>query len=179
MGKRGPKPRYATPEDFNRAVEDYFSRCEDDGIFPDYAGLRVFLHLSQDRIDQLCKADYTGEDSKKYSEILNRARDRRESWLARTATSPADLRSAAPPRSSGRARRIPPPSDSTRQSPGLPSGPMPTTAIRPQRSHWHCTYAFRILKLLSIWECPGRSPDTPFACPIWTRFFYLILCIFS
>lgn len=87
MGKRGPKPRYATPEDFGRRVDEYFSGCEEDNIFPDYAGLRVFLNLSQDRIDQLCKADYTGEDSIKYSEILLRARDRRESWLARTATS--------------------------------------------------------------------------------------------
>lgn len=87
MGKRGPKPRYATPEDFGRRVDEYFSSCEEDNIFPDYAGLRVFLNLSQDRIDQLCKADYTGEDSIKYSKILLRARDRRESWLARTATS--------------------------------------------------------------------------------------------
>lgn len=108
MGKRGPKPRYAEPEDLERAVNEYFDQCEEDGVFPDEAGMRVFLNLSRSRLDALAsppssdctdsktiQEDYTGENNnynyKKYREILARARDRRESWLARTATSTPKL----------------------------------------------------------------------------------------
>ncbi len=95
MGKRGPKPRYATPEDMAAAVDAYFESCEAQGVFPDLAGMRVYLNLSQSRLDELCSppdssVDNTSQDNnnnyKKYREILSRARDRRESWLAKTAT---------------------------------------------------------------------------------------------
>lgn len=91
MGKRGPKPRYETPEDLERAINDYFDQCEAEGVFPDSAGMRVFLNLSQERLDQLCKEEYNPSGFKKYQAITARARDRRESWLARTATSTPKL----------------------------------------------------------------------------------------
>lgn len=91
MGKRGPKPRYAEPEDLERAINEYFDQCEEQAVFPDSAGMRVFLNLSQERLDQLCKEEYTGAKYKKYLALLARARDRRESWLARTATSTPKL----------------------------------------------------------------------------------------
>lgn len=91
MGKRGPKPRYAEPEDLERAINEYFDSCEEQGVFPDSAGMRVFLNLSQERLDQLCKEEYNPGSFKKYQAITARARDRRESWLARTATSTPKL----------------------------------------------------------------------------------------
>lgn len=102
MGKRGPKPRYAEPEDLERAINDYFDQCEADGVFPDEAGMRVFLNLSKSRLDALSSPPSTdiqddiqrennNNNYKKYREILARARDRRESWLARTATSTPKL----------------------------------------------------------------------------------------
>lgn len=102
MGKRGPKPRYAEPEDLERAINEYFDQCEEQNVFPDEAGMRVFLNLSRSRLDALSSPpspDSTdsktiqGDNNnyKKYREILARARDRRESWLARTATSTPKL----------------------------------------------------------------------------------------
>lgn len=101
MGKRGPKPRYAEPEDLERAINDYFDQCEADGVFPDEAGMRVFLNLSKSRLDALASPPSTdiqddiqrenNNNYKKYREVLARARDRRESWLARTATSTPKL----------------------------------------------------------------------------------------
>lgn len=112
MGKRGPKPRYAEPEDLERAINDYFDQCEEQGVFPDEAGMRVYLNLSKSRLDALAsppsdstdlqddiQRENTRESTresnnnnyKKYREILARARDRRESWLARTATSTPKL----------------------------------------------------------------------------------------
>lgn len=103
MGKRGPKPRYAEPEDLERAINDYFDQCEADGVFPDEAGMRVFLNLSRSRLDALssppsdtdtqddAQRENNNNNYKKFREILARARDRRESWLARTATSTPKL----------------------------------------------------------------------------------------
>lgn len=102
MGKRGPKPRYETPEDLERAINDYFDQCEADGVFPDEAGMRVFLNLSKSRLEALSSPPSTdiqddiqrennNNNYKKYREVLARARDRRESWLARTATSTPKL----------------------------------------------------------------------------------------
>lgn len=91
MGKRGPKPRYASPEDLEAAINAYFQDCEEKDVFPDSAGMRVFLNLSQERLDQLCKQEYNPDNYKKYQAINARARDRRESWLARTATSTPKL----------------------------------------------------------------------------------------
>lgn len=82
MAKREPKVKY-TPETLRKAVDAYFSQCEEAGVCPDYAGLRVFLDISKDTIARFCNPDVYPEEHEEYGEIFARARDRRESWFTR------------------------------------------------------------------------------------------------
>lgn len=80
MGKRGPKPKYNDPLELQKRIDDYFDACTESDTFPDVAGLRLYLDVSTDTIEAMCKRD------PQYTDIFTRARDRRESWLARRAT---------------------------------------------------------------------------------------------
>lgn len=78
---RGRPPEYNTPKTLRLAVEKYFSACEEAGVFPDFAGMKDTLKLSQKDIDNMiCKEN---PDHEEYLYIFEVARDRRESWLAR------------------------------------------------------------------------------------------------
>ena len=78
MGKRGPKPKYGSPELLQEAVDKYFLDCENNGdTFPDYAGMCVFLGLTKKRLEDI------GNSSDEYFEILETAKLKREMWLSR------------------------------------------------------------------------------------------------
>lgn len=65
-----------SPQALTQAVEGYFSLCEGQGIFPDLAGMRLALGMSQKELDSLSR-------SPEYRRVLDQAKDRRESWLVR------------------------------------------------------------------------------------------------
>jgi len=66
------------------AIDEYFAKCEEEGTFPDNAGLRLYLGLSQDEVNRLCDPE-TNDKWKAYRKEFDRARDMRESWLVREA----------------------------------------------------------------------------------------------
>ena len=49
MAKRGRKRTYENADELRAAVEAYFDECEAQGIFPDWAGLKVELGPTDDR----------------------------------------------------------------------------------------------------------------------------------
>jgi hypothetical protein len=77
------RPRSYTPAELDKAIDDYYARCELDGVCPDYAGLRVHLGVGKSTLDRYCNPDEHPEDYTEYRETLARARDRRESWFVR------------------------------------------------------------------------------------------------
>ena len=72
--------KYKTPEEFQIAIDNYFRDCEEKNIFPDLAGMRLYIDISQDTEERYSK-------QKGYAEILKKAQDRRESWLTRRVMS--------------------------------------------------------------------------------------------
>lgn len=84
MAKPGPKRKYDSPDKLRAAVEAYIARCEELGIFPDEAGMRLDLDISAQTLDKYCKDEETGSE---YRDILDWAKDKRESFLVRKMTS--------------------------------------------------------------------------------------------
>ena len=84
--KRGPKKTYENPEDLRAAVDNYFADCEERGIFPDYAGMKLFIGIVSDTTIERYQ---TGDDAfgEACREIFSEAAAKRESWLVRKMTS--------------------------------------------------------------------------------------------
>ena len=74
-------PPAMTPEKLEKKVNDYFTECLAQDVFPDRAHMILFLGLPTDVYRQY----ETAEDSMDaaFSEVLKRARLRREGWLSR------------------------------------------------------------------------------------------------
>lgn len=70
------KKAYATAAAFKKAVDKYFEDCETKGIFPDHAGMKIALGLSDKTLSRYAEDD-------EYAEILEECIDRRESYLTR------------------------------------------------------------------------------------------------
>lgn len=71
----------ASPIDMGKGMKKYFDDCEKKDVFPDYAGMRLALGLSQEDVENYCR-----EGSPQYiayRQLFDRAKDRRESWLVR------------------------------------------------------------------------------------------------
>ena len=83
MAKRGRKALY-TPEALEKKIDEYFACCEAEGEFPDLAGMRLWLGLSERTLNRYRSGE--GRRHEQYREILDRARDRRESFLVRKMT---------------------------------------------------------------------------------------------
>lgn len=85
METRGRKPTYGNPTALRTAIDKYFDDCDEKRIFPDYAGMKIFLKISEADIEAL------QHDSNRYHEdfikVFTYAKDRRESWLVRKMTS--------------------------------------------------------------------------------------------
>ena len=73
-------------EALRAGVEAYFSQCEAEGVFPDWAGLKLFLGQFD---DQTYEQWQEGDDERAAAcrEIFSMAAARRESWLIRKMTS--------------------------------------------------------------------------------------------
>ena len=72
----GGKRKFETPEDLAVAVEEYFDKCEAEDVFPDEAGMRIFLNAGYSTYYKWLKIP-------EYQEIFQRAQERRESFLVR------------------------------------------------------------------------------------------------
>lgn len=81
MAKRGPKRKYETPQKLADAIEEYFEEMDEKGVFPDLAGMRLHLGISQATLNAYSTGE--GEEAQVYRDVLEAAKDRRESWLAR------------------------------------------------------------------------------------------------
>lgn len=68
-----------TAEELENKVQRYFAESIAEGCFPDYAGMRLSLGLSEEEIGRLC-------ESEDFAAVFRRARDRRESYLVRRMT---------------------------------------------------------------------------------------------
>lgn len=83
------KKAKVSPEELSKAIDIYFQECEEENIFPDEAGMIIFLedNLSISSASYRRYADAKEDDEKEtYKElakVISRARDRRESWLTR------------------------------------------------------------------------------------------------
>jgi triphosphoribosyl-dephospho-CoA synthetase len=77
-GVRVPREK-RTVEEFDKEIESYFKTCQEEGIFPDEAGLILFLGLEQEEYRRLRE----GKRGKGYAAAISRARLRRESIIVR------------------------------------------------------------------------------------------------
>lgn len=84
MGKRGPKPLYESPEALKKKINAYFAETEAKDEFPDAAGMRLYLGMSEKTIKAYQEEGH--ENYEEYREIFSEARDRRESYLVRVMT---------------------------------------------------------------------------------------------
>lgn len=84
MAKRGPKPLYESPDALRKKVEEYFDEMEGKGEFPDLAGMRLFLRMSESTMKTYQSEDH--ENYEEYRAIFDEAKDRRESYLVRRMT---------------------------------------------------------------------------------------------
>lgn len=90
---RGRKRKIETVDAFRAAVMQYHKECEEanngEGIFPDPAGLRLFLKKTAGltKSDLKAMSDGDSEFAQGIRDILDEAQDMRESWLARKMTS--------------------------------------------------------------------------------------------
>lgn len=84
MGKRGPKPLYERPEDLKKKINAYFAEQEAAGEFPDFAGMRIYLGMSEKTIKAYQEEGH--DNYEEYRAIFDEARDRRESFLVRRMT---------------------------------------------------------------------------------------------
>ena len=86
MAKRGRKRTYENADELRAAVDAYFDECEAQGIFPDWAGLKVQLGPTDDRTyEEWQKGD--SDFAKECRDIFSKAAAKRESWLVRLMTS--------------------------------------------------------------------------------------------
>ena len=78
-----PRP-YKSADELKEKMQEYFTDCDVDGVFPDEAGMRIYLDLGHESYRSYM-------DDKDYEKVFDWAMDMRESWAAR--------RLAAEPRS--------------------------------------------------------------------------------
>lgn len=84
MAKRGPKPLYESPDALRKKIDEYFTIMEEKNEFPDLAGMRLYLRMSEATMKKYQEENH--ENSEEYREIFNEAKDRRESFLVRRMT---------------------------------------------------------------------------------------------
>lgn len=73
--------KYNSPDELRAVVDEYFKRAVNANIFPDYAGMKIFIGLKDERTVK----KYRDEDPE-YDEIFEEAKLRRESFLVRRMT---------------------------------------------------------------------------------------------
>lgn len=84
--KKKPPPAmpFKTPDALWRKMKEYFEHCEQEndgaGVFPDEAGMRIFLKLGHESYRSY-------REDPEYQKVFDWAMDMRESWLARRLAS--------------------------------------------------------------------------------------------
>lgn len=74
----GPPRPYRTPQELKKKMAEYFQYCQDEmgGVFPDEAGMRIFLDIGH--------ASYRSYlDDPEYERVFDWAQDMRECWASR------------------------------------------------------------------------------------------------
>ena len=84
---RGRPKSFADSDAFRKAVEDYVFSAEADGVFPDEAGMRLALKCSKRTVEHLISETENPDHYLEYREVLDWAKDKRESFLVRKMTS--------------------------------------------------------------------------------------------
>lgn len=84
MAKRGPKPLYESPDALRKKIDEYFITMEEKNEFPDLAGMRLYLRMSEATMKKYQEEGH--ENFEEYREIFLEAKDRRESFLVRRMT---------------------------------------------------------------------------------------------
>lgn len=75
----GVSRRVISAEELRVQVQDYIAQCAQAELFPDCAGMRVFLGLSREDMEKI-------SEDKDCKAVLDYAADCRESWLVRRMT---------------------------------------------------------------------------------------------
>lgn len=83
----GRPPAICTPEQLKDWTKKYCDACEERNIFPDFAGMMLWLCLEDEDIERFQDPDNPNYEG--FKRALAYGRRRRESWLARTMTSDA------------------------------------------------------------------------------------------
>lgn len=80
MTRKKSTSKYPTPEELKAKVDEYFTLCQEQRQFADYAGMRLFLGLKKKDIEEMCS---DGELADEYIDVFDYAEDRRECLLVR------------------------------------------------------------------------------------------------
>lgn len=75
----GRKPKFSTADELRKQVERYMADCEAEDVFPDLAGMRLYLGISERTMQR-----YSEEEG--FREVFEYAKDCRESYLVRRMT---------------------------------------------------------------------------------------------
>jgi hypothetical protein len=68
---------YRTPAELKKKMQAYFDSCREDGdVFPDEAGMRIYLNLTKEEYQEYL-------DDKTFNRVTDWAEAIRESWAAR------------------------------------------------------------------------------------------------
>lgn len=78
---RGRRPEWNDYKKFNTAIDDYFELCTEEDVFPDYAGMLLYLKIDKETAKSFCNEG--APDAEEFRRAFNIAAMRRESWLAR------------------------------------------------------------------------------------------------
>lgn len=71
------------PDRLRADIEEYFDVCAQKREFADYAGMKIFLELSDDDISDLCDETITGENAAVFRKHFEYAKNKRKSLLVR------------------------------------------------------------------------------------------------
>ena len=83
METRGRKPKYDSPEKLREAVNKYFEACKAADVFPDFAGMCLNLKVTKQTLAKYCDPERNPDKYSDYQDILDEAKNRRESYLVR------------------------------------------------------------------------------------------------
>lgn len=89
--KKGRKRKYETPEHLKRAIQAYIDQCEAADVFPDEAGMRLFIGITRREYYSLTSDKENPEYWREFGDILDWAKDKRESYLTRKMTKETKL----------------------------------------------------------------------------------------
>lgn len=73
------KAKFSSAKKLREQIDAYMGVCQNEGIFPDLAGMRLYLDISEKEMLKYC-------EDETFESVFRYARDCRESWLVRRMT---------------------------------------------------------------------------------------------